>query len=87
MGVLLKHTAEVTNFYQIGHLDRYFAIQNILTAIALVAIIFGGISGVRHLRLPLRFITKLKFATVTLSLLFAFWFFLHFNFLGSISRY
>jgi CubicO group peptidase (beta-lactamase class C family) len=87
LSVLLKHTAEVTNFYQIGHLDWYFAVQNILTAIALVAIVIGGISGVRHLRLPLRFITKIKFALVTLALLCCFWFFLHFHFLGSISRY
>jgi CubicO group peptidase (beta-lactamase class C family) len=87
LGVLFAHTAEITNFYQLGHLDPYFVIQNILTAIALIAIVFGVISGIRHLRRPLRLITKLKFALVTLALLYCFWFFLYFHFLGSAHHY
>jgi hypothetical protein len=87
LGILLAHTAEVTNFYQIGHLEPYFHIQNILTAIALYAILVGVICGIRDLFLPVRFITKLKFALVILALIFAFWFFLFFHFLGSASHY
>jgi CubicO group peptidase (beta-lactamase class C family) len=87
LGALLAHTAEITSFYQLGHLEPYFHIQNILTAIALVAIVAGVVSGIRTLRRPLRFITKLKFALVSLACLYCFWFFLYFHFLGSVSHY
>jgi CubicO group peptidase (beta-lactamase class C family) len=88
LGVILAHTAEVTNFYQIGHLEPYFIIQNILTVIALLAILAGVISGIGVLRRQhLRLITRLKFALVTLSCLYFAWFFFYFHFIGSAHLY
>jgi CubicO group peptidase (beta-lactamase class C family) len=84
---LIKHFADISNFYQIGHLDNYFTLQNILTLLALVAILAGIISGIKTLRRQLRFITKLKFALVTLACLYCSWFFLYFHFIGSAHHY
>jgi CubicO group peptidase (beta-lactamase class C family) len=84
---LITHFSDISNFYQIGHLDNFFTVQNVLTIIALLAIIAGVISGVRVLRRQLRMITKLKFALVTLSCLYVSWFFLHFHFIGSAHHY
>ena len=84
---LLTHFSEISNFYQIGHLDSYFVLQNVLTFIALLAIVAGVISGIKTLRKQLRFITKLKFALVTLSCLYLSWFFIYFHFIGSAHRY
>ncbi len=87
LGVILAHTAEVTNFYQIGHLEPYFIIQNILTVIALLAILAGVISGIGALRRQLRLITRLKFALVTLACLYIAWSFFYFHFIGSAHLY
>jgi len=84
---LVKHFGDISNFHQIGHLDNYFTVQNVLTVIALLAIIAGVISGIRTLRRKLRFITKLKFALVTLSCLYCSWFFLYFHLIGSAHHY
>jgi len=84
---LITHFADVTTFYQIGHLDNYFTLQNVLTLLALVAILAGVISGIWTLRRKLRFITKLKFALVTLSCLYFSWFFLYFHLIGSAHHY
>ena len=78
---------DVTSFYQIGHLDPWFRVQNYLTALALFAIAFALLSGRRVLARQIRWITKLKFSLVSLSLLFLAWFMLHFHFLGSASHY
>jgi CubicO group peptidase (beta-lactamase class C family) len=87
MIALLAHMADVTSFYQIGHLDSWFIMQNILTALALLAIFFAVLSARRTLTRQLRFITKLKFALVTASLIFLGWFMLYFHFLASASHY
>jgi CubicO group peptidase (beta-lactamase class C family) len=84
---LVKHFGDISNFYQIGHLDNYFNLQNVLTLLALLAIVVGVISGIKVLRGQLRFITKLKFALVTLSCLYCSWFFLYFHLIGSAHHY
>ncbi len=76
-----------TNFYQLGHLDRGFLLQNILTVLALLAILGGIVSGLRTLRQPLRAITRLKFALVTLACVYFAWFALFFHFIGNAHRY
>lgn len=84
---LIKRFDNISSFYQIGHLDNYFVGQNVLTVIALLAIVAGVISGVTTLRRKLRLITKLKFVLVTLSCLYFVWFFLYFHFVGSSHHY
>jgi CubicO group peptidase (beta-lactamase class C family) len=84
---VVQHAADATSFYQIGHLDPYFTVQNILTFLALVAILAGVISGVRMPVRSLRLITRIKFALVTLACLYFAWFFLHFHFIGSAHHY
>jgi CubicO group peptidase (beta-lactamase class C family) len=87
LGISFASLGEIADFYQIGHLDRVFIAQNILTAIALLAIFFGLVSGLRTLRQPLRFITKVKFALVSLACLYLGWFAIFFHFIGSAHRY
>ena len=84
---LVTHFSEVTSFYQIGHLDPYLTIQNILTFIALLAILGGIISAIGVLRRQLRLITKVKFALVTLSCCYFIWFFFYFHLIGSAHHY
>jgi len=84
---LLVHVSDITSFYQIGHLDPWFRVQNYLTIAALFAIIFALLSARRVLARQIRPITKLKFSLVSLSLFFLGWFMLHFHFLASASHY
>ena len=81
------HLGELTNFYQIGHLHGWFVAQNIISAIALLAILIGVISGLAVLSRPLRWITKAKFVLVTLSCVYLGWFMIFFHFVGSTTRY
>lgn len=83
----LVATADMTNFYQVGHLDRSFTVQNVLTAIAFVLIVFGWISAAFALRKPLRLITRVKFTLVSLAFVFFVWFALVFHLVGNAHVY
>jgi CubicO group peptidase (beta-lactamase class C family) len=87
LAVAAVSLGEFTSFYQIGHLDRVFVTQNILTGIALLAIVAGLISGLRTLRRPLRWITKLKFTLVSLACAYFAWFAIYFHFIGNAHHY
>jgi hypothetical protein len=87
IAVLVSHVSEVTSFYQIGHLDPWLRIEVALAAIVFLTLIFAFLSGLRALRRPLRFITRLKFTIVTLSCLYLGWFLLFFHLIGRPSRF
>jgi hypothetical protein len=81
------HIGDVTSFYQIGHLDRWFVAQNIVSGIALMAIFVGVLSGLASLTRPVRLITKTKMLLVTLACAYLGWFLIYFHFVGSATRY
>jgi CubicO group peptidase (beta-lactamase class C family) len=81
------HIGDVTSFYQIGHLDRWFMVQNVVSGIALVAIFVGVLSGLASLTRPVRLITKTKMLLVTLACAYMGWFLIYFHFVGSATRY
>ena len=85
--VLGTHIGDLTNFYQIGHLDRWFMVQNVISAIALVAIFVGVLSGLASLTRPVRLITKTKMLLVTLACAYLGWFLIYFHFVGSATKY
>jgi hypothetical protein len=81
--LVVVHLGEVDNFFAIGHLDPWFAGQNFLTALSMLAMASGIVSGLRMMRRPLRFITRLKFALATFSCAYFLWFYVYFHFIGS----
>ncbi len=87
IAVLVAHVSEVTSFYQIGHLDPWLRAEVALALIVFLTLIVAFFSGLRALRRPLRFITRLKFAIVTLSCLYLGWFLLFFHLMNSPSRF
>lgn len=87
ISVLLSHLAEITSFYQIGHLGAWLRIEVALAAVVLLTLIVAFFSGLRAIRRPLRIITKLKYALVVLSCVYLGWFLLFFHLIGSPSRY
>ncbi|HEY4011553.1 MAG TPA: serine hydrolase, partial [Acidobacteriaceae bacterium] len=87
LAILLTHVSGITSFYGFGHLDAWLRIEVIVATIVFLTLVVAFVSGVRVLRRPLRAITKLKFAIVTLSCLYLGWFLLFFHLIGSPSRY
>jgi CubicO group peptidase (beta-lactamase class C family) len=87
IAVLVAHLSEVTSFYQIGHLDPWLRAEVALALIVFLTLIVAFFSGLRALRRPLRFITRLKFTIVTLSCLYLGWFLLFFHLMNSPSRF
>jgi hypothetical protein len=87
IAVLVSHVSEITNFYQIGHLDPWLRAEVALAVIVFFTLIFAFLSCVRVLRRPLRFITRLKFTIVTLSCLYLGWFLLFFHLTSSPTRF
>ena len=85
--VILGHLANYTSFYQIGHLDRWFTVQNAFAGVALLLLVMGVLSGLGALRGRLRWITKVKLAVVVLSCCWFGWFFVYFHLLGSATHY
>jgi hypothetical protein len=85
--VLGTHIGDVTSFYQIGHLDRWFMVQNVISGIALLAIFVGVLSGLASLTRPVRLITKTKMLLVTLACAYMGWFLIYFHFVGSATKY
>lgn len=84
---ILSHLSDYTSFWQIGHLDRWFMVQNVITGVALIAIALGVMSGLAAMARPVRWISKVKLATVTLTCVWFGWFFVYFHFVGSATRY
>lgn len=87
IAVLVSHISDVTNFYQIGHLDPWLRIEVVLAVIVFVALIFAFFSSLRVLRRPLRLITRVKFILVMLSCLYLGWFMLFFHLMNRPSRF
>lgn len=85
--IMIAGAADITNFYQVGHLDRSFIVQNVLTVLAFVLIVFGWISAAFAVRKPLRIITRVKFALVSLAGVAFVWFALTFHFIGNAHVY
>ncbi len=79
--------SEVSNFYQIGHLDPWLRVEVALAAIVFLTLIFAFFSGVRALTRPLRMITKVKFAVVIFSCVYLGWFLLFFHLISSPTRF
>jgi hypothetical protein len=87
IAVVVSRVSETTNFYQIGHLDPWLRAEVTLAAIVFLTLIFAFLSGLRMLRRPVRFITRLKFTIVTLSCLYLGWFLLFFHLTSNPSRF
>ena len=87
IAVLASHVSEITTFYQIGHLDPWLRFEVALAALVFLTLIFAFLSGVRAVRRPLRWITRLKFTIVTLSCLYLGWFLLFFHLTSNPSRF
>ena len=85
--LLVSHTSQISNFYQIGHLDPWLWVEVLLAVIVFFTLIFAFLSSLRMLRRPLRFITRLKFTIVMLSCLYLGWFLLFFHLTSSPSRF
>jgi hypothetical protein len=85
--VLASRFSEITNFYQIGHLDPWLKVEVLLAAIVFVTLILAFFSGLRLMRRPLRWITRLKFTIVALSCLYLSWFLLFFHLMSRPSRF
>lgn len=79
--------SDMTSFYEVGHLDRTFTVQNVLTAIALVLIVFGLLSASFAMRERLRIITRVKFALVSFACLVFTWLSFAMHLIGSAHRY
>ena len=60
IAVLVSRVSEVTNFYQIGHLDPWLRVEVALAVIVFLTLIFAFLSSLRMLRRPLRWITKVE---------------------------
>jgi hypothetical protein len=87
IAALVSHVSEVTSFYQIGHLDPWLRFEVFLAVIVFLALIFAFFSGLRVMRRPLRWITRLKFTIITLSCLYLGWFLLFFHLMSRPSRF
>jgi hypothetical protein len=87
IAVLVSQVSEVTNFYQIGHLDPWLRFEVVLAVIVFITLIFAFLSALRVMRRPLRWITRLKFTIVTLSCLYLGWFLLFFHLMARPSRF
>jgi hypothetical protein len=87
IAVLVSHVSEITNFYQLGHLDPWLRAEVALAMIVFLTLIFAFVSALRALRRPLRFITRVKFTIVTLSCLYLGWFLLFFHLMARPSRF
>ncbi len=84
---MVGHLSEVSNFYQVGHLDPWLRVLVILATVALIALIAALFSSVRALSRPLRLVTKLKFAMVAFSCAYLGWFLLFFHLIASPTRF
>ena len=87
VGAILQHIAHYTSFWDIGHLERWFQVQNAIAALALALLVLGIWSGVRAFSLRLRWISRVKFAIVVLSCVWFAWIFVIFHFVGSATHY
>jgi hypothetical protein len=87
IAVVVSRVSEVTSFYQIGHLDPWLRFEVFLAVIVFLTLIFAFLSGLRVMRRPLRWITRLKFTIVTLSCIYLAWFVLFFHLMSSPSRF
>ena len=81
IAVLASHVSEITTFYQIGHLDPWLRFEVALAVLDVPYVDLHAFleSGVRAVRRPLRWITRVKFTIVTLSCLYLGWFLLFFH--------
>ncbi len=87
VALIVRHLSHYTSFQDIGRLDNWFRVQNVMATVALVLLTAGMLSGLRVLTLRLRSITKVKFALVILSCAWFGWIFLLFHFVGSATHY
>jgi hypothetical protein len=87
IAVMASRLSEVTTFYQIGHLDPWLRIEVALATIVFLTLVVAFFSGLRTIRRPLRFITKVKFALVIFSCVYLGWFLFFFHLIGSPTRY
>lgn len=87
IGCLVSHVSDTSSFYQIGYLTPWLRVEVFFATLTLIALIFAFISGVNALRRPLRLITRLKFALVTLSCIYLSWFLLYFHLIASSTHY
>jgi CubicO group peptidase (beta-lactamase class C family) len=87
IAVLASHVSEITTFYQIGHLDPWLRFEVALAVLVFLTLIFAFLSGVRAMRRPVRWITRLKFTIVALSCLYLGWFLFFFHLMGRPSRF
>ena len=87
IAVLVSQVSEVTNFYQIGHLDPWLRFEVVLAVIVFITLILAFLSALRVMRRPLRWITRLKFTIVTLSCLYLGWFLIFFHLMARPSRF
>jgi CubicO group peptidase (beta-lactamase class C family) len=87
IAVMASRLSEITNFYQIGHLDPWLRVEVMLATILFITLVCAFLSGLRVLRHPLRWITRVKFTIVTLSCLYLGWFVLFFHLMGRPSRF
>jgi CubicO group peptidase (beta-lactamase class C family) len=87
IAVMVSRLSEITNFYQIGHLDPWLRVEVTLAMIVFLTLILAFISGLRAVKRPLRLITKLKFALVIFSCVYLGWFLLFFHLIGSPTRF
>jgi hypothetical protein len=87
IAVLVSRLSEVTNFYQIGHVDPWLRVEVLFAAIVLLTLFAALVSGVRTILRPLRWITKLKFAIVIFSCVYLGCFIVFFHLVGSPSHF
>jgi CubicO group peptidase (beta-lactamase class C family) len=84
---VVSHVSDLSSFYQIGYLTPWLRVEVFLATLTLIALIFAFISGVNAMRRPLRLITRVKFALVTLSCIYLSWFLLYFHLIASATHY
>jgi CubicO group peptidase (beta-lactamase class C family) len=87
IAVMASRLSEVTTFYQIGHLDPWLRTEVALATIVFLTLVVAFFTGLRAIRRPLRFITKVKFALVIFSCVYLGWFLFFFHLIGSPTRY
>jgi hypothetical protein len=87
IAIMASRLSELTNFYQIGHLDPWLRFEVVLAVVLFVTLILAFISGLRAMRRPIRWITRLKFTIVVLSCLYLGWFLVFFRLMNSPSRF
>ena len=85
--VVVHRLGEIDNFYSAGHVDAWLMGQNVLSALAIVLIFFGVVSGLRALKQPMRTISRVKFVVTTFACLYLGWVMVFFHFIGSAHRY